>query len=768
MPSPPPVPSGSAQNGTIPQPAVSNGISNSGEQDAPGRDVPVSNGALKQASESNKSPESIIEEGKLKAKAIMAASGIVPQSPRRDEVVANNDIATTMPNMQVNGAGESRKRSRSGTRRPESHRPHLQSIPSRREEDIKRGDAVKLETYLHRDLVHEAGVEMKWRAQQKFCDDLTDELKEYTRPAVQRERKNNPGAFFGHGYAGYGNGNTDLGPRPSRIVYPSQRKRPGGRKTKELHVPRRDLTTQAEQIDELVPIRLDIEWDKIRLRDTFTWNIHDRVVPIELFAERLVEDFKLPLEQCGPLIQQVCASVQEQIQDFHPHVFIDEEALDPHLPYHAYKNDEMRIMIKLNITIGQHTLVDQFEWEINNPMNSPEDFARQMTHDLSLSGEFTTAIAHSIREQSQLFTRSLYVTAHPFDGRPIDDPELKASFLQSPLPSPFRPYQAAKEFSPYLYELNEIELEKTELSLSREERRQKRSVNRRGGPALPDLKDRRRTIRTLVVSSVLPGAAESIEDSRIFKRTAASSGKARRPGLGQRDGGDDSDESESEDSSPDSPAIQSHLLTGTARTRGLRGAASVAQLAMRATIGRSATPESSILHHHETRTSGRRVAGREYREDSSVDPPNTLIVKLRISKEKFQRFLRDQRARSKEESLQPPASNPRSASHRSPSVNSIVGAPVAGSMGPPSTTPRIQQQNLPVNPAEVGNHPETTSGGQAALKQPDASKLGRIETTGPPGPDNPMVCCIFPYCLPASVLCTTPTDSVLVNQSAML
>ena len=734
MPSPSPIPSGSAPNGNVPLPAVSNGISNSVDVAAPAADA---NGVLPQEIEPS------IEEGKLKAKAVMAASGIEIQSPRQDDTTIDNDSVSTTSNMQVNGAGESRKRSRSGTRIPQSHHPNLQNIPYRREEDIKRGHAVKLEQYVHREMAHEAGVEKKWREFQPVISNNLTVLRKYSDPAFQHRRMANPGEFFGYGYAGYGNGTTDLGGTPSRIIYPGQRKHPGGRKTKDLHVPRKDLSTQADQVDELVPIRLDIEWDKIRLRDTFTWNIHDRVVPIELFAERLVEDFKLPLGQCGPLIQQVRASVQEQIQDFHPHIFIDEEALDPHLPYHAYKNDEMRITIKLNITIGQHTLVDQFEWEINNPLNSPEDFARQMTHDLSLSGEFTTAIAHSIREQSQLFTRSLYVTGHPFDGRPIDDQELKASFLPSPLPSPFRAYQAAKEYTPYLYELNEIELEKTELSLSREERRQKRSVNRRGGPALPDLKDRRRTIRTLVVSSVLPGAAETIEDSRIFKRTAASTGKARRPGLGQRDGADESDESESEDSSPDSPAVQSHLLAGTARTRGLRGAASAAQAAMRATIGRSATPESSILHHHETRTSGRRVIGKEYREESSVDPPSTLIVKLRISKEKLQRFLRDQRARSKEESLQPHVPNSRPSSYRSPSVNSIVGAPVAGSMGPPSTTPRIQQQNLPVKTHEAGNHQEPTSGGQAALKQPDPSKLGRIEATGPPGPDHPMVCSMF-------------------------
>ncbi|MCJ1399087.1 SWI/SNF chromatin-remodeling complex subunit [Xylographa trunciseda] len=739
---PSPLPSASAQDGVQIPSATQNGSVENGNTAAHSADVPVTNGTSPHMPLADQSSASTIEEGKQKAKAIMAASAF-PGPPSLDSGIEveqrpSPQAIATPPN----SSEQSRKRSRSGTRISQisQHAPAARTSPT--PEERKRVYNINLEKYVNRHMVHEAATSSMSRAHHALIDAKREEKTWYASPQRKHERQLNPGAIFGYGYAGYGNGITNIPQGTSKIIYPGDpdRKRPGGRKTRELKVLRKDRATQAEQVDELVPIRLDIEWEKIRLRDTFTWNIHDRVVPLDLFAEKLVEDFGLPLDQCQPLVQQVYAAMQEQIQDFHPHVFIQEDALDPHLAYHAYKNDEMRITIKLNITIGQHTLADQFEWEINDPQNVPEEFARQMTRDLALSGEFTTAIAHSIREQSQLFTRSLYVTGHPFDGRPIEDQELKSSFLASPLPSSFRPFQAAKEYTPYLYELNEIELEKTELSLSREERRQKRSVNRRGGPALPDLKDRRRTIRTLVVSSVLPAAAETIEDSRIFKRTVASSGKGRRPGLGHRDGGDDSDDSESEDSSPDSPAIQSHLLAGTARTRGMRGAASAAQAAMRATIGRSATPESSALHHHETRTSGRRTTGREYREDSSVDPPTTLIIKLRIPRQRFQQLLRDQRARSKEDSLQLQPSNTRPSSHRSPSATSVVGNPTAGSMGPPATTPRMNQQSLPAQTNGASNHQRQKSEDQIVQQQAPASQLGRIDAQWPLPPDQQVVC----------------------------
>ena len=715
------------------------------------------------------SPEPM-QERKQKAKAVMAASGFsaAPDAAvTPDKSDAANGSGTT-----PNGMVQTRKRSRSGTRivRSPRCRNNDRILKPRGPDDPNAEglEKVELHQYVDRAMIHTDArmydsIEMdKLHEFKRDEADLYMALRGLDAEQVREGKRayltlhsearpkwmdppvtnlSNPAALYGSGYGQYGKfGNGINQGKPMTVIYPAQRKRAGGKKTRELRVPRKELAKQSDQLDELVPVRIDIEWDKIRLRDTFTWNLHDRVTPPELFAQQLVEDFKLPLDQCGHLVQQVSASLKEQIQDYHPHIYIEEEALDPHLPYNAYKDDEMRITIKLNITIGQHTLVDQFEWEINNPLNSPEMFAEQMTRDLSLAGEFTTAIAHSIREQSQLFTRGLFVTGHPFDGRPVEDQELKAGFLPSPMPSPFRPYQAAKEFTPYLYELNEVELEKTELSLSREERRQKRSVNRRGGPALPDLKDRRRTIRTLVVSSVLPGAAETLEDSMIFKRTAAASGKGRRPGYGHKDGLDDSDESESEESAPDSPAIPAHLLAGTARTRGMRGAATVAQAAMRGTLGRSATPETTILHHHETRTSGRRFGGKDYREESFDDTPPSLIVKLRIHRDRLRQLLRDQKGRSKAAPLE------HSSHQRASSATPGRGTPAPGTMGPP-TTPSVQQ------------HQHTRHHGSPAEQRdsvnplhPHAAQIGRVDALGPPAPEHPMVSYTLSSVAPNNVL----------------
>ena len=553
---------------------------------------------------------------------------------------------------------------------------------------------VLVDQYITRDWVHSAAIHDAQAQLQGRIKNTLAKISEYkSRHAPGPDFRLYHSVIFGEGYRGYGNGCTDM-KWHSQIVYPQQKwlERPGKRSTPPLRYSRKDMAKQAEQHEELVPVRLDIDFDKIKLRDTFTWNLHERLVSPELFAAQLVEDMGLKPPMDKPVYDQALAQIREQLTDFYPFAYSEEDALDPELPYSAYKNDEMRILIKLNITIGAHTLVDQFEWEINNPLNSPEEFAASMACDLALSGEFTTAIAHCIREQTQLFTRSLYSVGHPFDGRPIEDPDLTTAFLPSPLPSIFRPQQQAKEYAPFLYELTEADLERNETIFSREQRRQKRSVNRRGGPQLPDLKERQRTIRTLIVSSVLPGAATNLEESRLYKRIGGTaSGRGKRAA---RDG-EISDSEDSDDSAPDSPALSQ--LQGTARTRGLRGAATAAAQRM-ANIGRSETPESSI-HHHETRTSRR--FGREATREETEEPQHHIVT-LKVNPGRLKKLLRDLKMKQLSGSG---AATPSGQGHHRAS-----SASATGSMGPP-ITPSSSNQALPAKSNTPSGHvnrgPET-------------------------------------------------------------
>jgi SWI/SNF-related matrix-associated actin-dependent regulator of chromatin subfamily B protein 1 len=69
--------------------------------------------------------------------------------------------------------------------------------------------------------------------------------------------------------------------------------------------------------------------------------------------------------------------------------------------YRKYEKIEGEIIktIKLDIRIGDIVFTDQFEWDINNTNNSPEDFAKNLCADLGLGSEFILPICHSIKEQ---------------------------------------------------------------------------------------------------------------------------------------------------------------------------------------------------------------------------------------------------------------------------------------------------------------------------------------------------------------------------------
>jgi len=55
------------------------------------------------------------------------------------------------------------------------------------------------------------------------------------------------------------------------------------------------------------------------------------------------------------------------------------------------------VTLKLNIQIGNVSLVDQIQWDLSEKANSPEKFAVKLCQELGLGGEFITAISYSLR-----------------------------------------------------------------------------------------------------------------------------------------------------------------------------------------------------------------------------------------------------------------------------------------------------------------------------------------------------------------------------------
>ncbi|XP_026682803.1 SWI/SNF-related matrix-associated actin-dependent regulator of chromatin subfamily B member 1-A-like [Diaphorina citri] len=188
---------------------------------------------------------------------------------------------------------------------------------------------------------------------------------------------------------------------------------------------------------------MEIEGQK--LRDTFTWNKNETLITPEQFAEVLCDDLDLNPLLFVPAIAQ---SIRQQTDAFPAENLLDEV-------------HDQRVVIKLNIHVGNTSLVDQIEWDMSEKENSAEKFAVRLCTELGLGGEFVTAIAYSIRGQLSWHQRTY-------------------AFSEAPLPvveAPFRSHSESDQWSPFLETLTDAEMEKKIRDQDRNTRRMRRLAN---------------------------------------------------------------------------------------------------------------------------------------------------------------------------------------------------------------------------------------------------------------------------------------------------
>ncbi|CAG8746507.1 424_t:CDS:2, partial [Cetraspora pellucida] len=338
-------------------------------------------------------------------------------------------VQNTAPSQSAHRSPHSQKQPNDSN----SKKPQQQAVkPYEPAPDLTLVQKEYLEQYVRRDNLYQKALDLQHRRQMSIINEKRKEIAQ----VEQRYQYRSSPFVFGPGYQGYGN----------------------------------DI---AQREDILVPIRLEIDGaDGYKLRDTFTWNMNETFITPEHFAEVLCDDLHFPTSQFAPIIVK---QIRDQLQGYIIHPLSSPEPSQPSLTaevFSALKNstedtkeikdenesnylnsntdesnstEELRILIKANfillsltslnksfnidVTVGNISLVDQFEWDINCQKNDPELFAEILTTELGLGGEFKTAIAHSIREQIQIYVKSLILVGHPFDGSPIQDDDLRQNFL---------------------------------------------------------------------------------------------------------------------------------------------------------------------------------------------------------------------------------------------------------------------------------------------------------------------------------------------------
>ena len=163
----------------------------------------------------------------------------------------------------------------------------------------------------------------------------------------------------------------------------------------------------------------------------------------EKFAQILCDDLDTPVAH--QFVQQIADQIRKQCSNY-------VAALEGDTDGDEYEKDnDLRIVIKLDINVGTINLKDQFEWPLYSSLSNsmaPEEFAKKLTAELGLGGEFTNAIAHSIREQ--IYTARLN----------IDDTNFALNLDRYKVP-PFRSKdEDIDEWYPVIREMTEEEIER--------------------------------------------------------------------------------------------------------------------------------------------------------------------------------------------------------------------------------------------------------------------------------------------------------------------
>uniref|UniRef100_G1QI90 SWI/SNF-related matrix-associated actin-dependent regulator of chromatin subfamily B member 1 n=1 Tax=Nomascus leucogenys TaxID=61853 RepID=G1QI90_NOMLE len=165
----------------------------------------------------------------------------------------------------------------------------------------------------------------------------------------------------------------------------------------------------------------------------------------EMFSEILCDDLDL-----NPLtfVPAIASAIRQQIESYPTDSILEDQS-------------DQRVIIKLNIHVGNISLVDQFEWDMSEKENSPEKFALKLCSELGLGGEFVTTIAYSIRGQL-----SWHQKTYAFSENPLPTVEIA-----------IRNTGDADQWCPLLETLTDAEMEKKIRDQDRNTRRMRRLAN---------------------------------------------------------------------------------------------------------------------------------------------------------------------------------------------------------------------------------------------------------------------------------------------------
>ncbi|OMJ18555.1 SWI/SNF-related matrix-associated actin-dependent regulator of chromatin subfamily B member 1-A, partial [Smittium culicis] len=261
---------------------------------------------------------------------------------------------------------------------------------------------------------------------------------------------------------------------------------------------KKHIEQQATAKENLVPIRIDLEVNGVKVRDTFTWNLNESIITPTDFAKIMCSDLQLPSDVFIPLISK---SIEDQLNEYNDYQFSVDGLCDGMLSNHR----DLRAALQIDILVDGLSLKDEFEFCIDPAQlteDFPERFARSLCSEYYLNGEFVTAVAHAVREQLYSYTRSLIMSGYsPYSSRlSFIDSDLSNALLH-PISEKnlFRHYVGPSTIVvPTLIFLSESDADKFSKESERDVRRKRRQAQARKAISKPDCEPMR-TQRTVCV-----------------------------------------------------------------------------------------------------------------------------------------------------------------------------------------------------------------------------------------------------------------------------
>ncbi|KAJ1679467.1 Chromatin structure remodeling complex protein sfh1 [Spiromyces aspiralis] len=256
------------------------------------------------------------------------------------------------------------------------------------------------------------------------------------------------------------------------------------------------LKEERNHPETLVPIRLEFEVDGFRFQDAFLWNLNETKILPEDFAEVLCVDLALPRKE-NYFSQYITQAIRSQLQE-HMELVQLVKARENYLKSNpVLPDDELRVIIPIEVQVGQFLLRDRIEWDLgmfpiepqcvsDSPLRevgSPETFAKTLCQDLGVGGEIAPLIAHSIREQAYRLQRErLEILEEYNSGRrammtsaPPEQEPMPGWLRQPAMTTAFRPIDEVGLWGPSIEILSQEELERRSITQERALRRMRRS-----------------------------------------------------------------------------------------------------------------------------------------------------------------------------------------------------------------------------------------------------------------------------------------------------